>query len=120
LPDGSSSCGHRADPLAVFVWMSALTQPESIRKSFLTCAYTVYLERAVPARREQGGAVDEALLKHVAPVHWNHIILTGDYNWRQNRRVEKGDFGRCVPPVRRLSVLWRPFRRTPPNTMPRG
>ena len=39
LPDGSSSCGHRADPLAVFVWMSALTQPESIRKSFLTCAY---------------------------------------------------------------------------------
>ncbi|NRO98794.1 Tn3 family transposase [Paraburkholderia sp. NMBU_R16] len=53
---------------------------------------TVYLERAVTARRAQGYQVDEALLKHVAPVHWNHVILTGDYNWRQNRRVEKGGF----------------------------
>ena len=33
-----------------------------------------------------------ALLKHVAPVHWNHINLTGDYSWRQNKRVEKGVF----------------------------
>ena len=32
------------------------------------------------------------LLKHVAPVHWNHINLTGDYSWRQNKRVEKGGF----------------------------
>ena len=31
-------------------------------------------------------------LKHVAPVHWNHINLTGDYSWRQNKRVEKGGF----------------------------
>ncbi|WP_429447349.1 Tn3 family transposase [Paraburkholderia sp. WC7.3g] len=39
---------------------------------------TVYLERTDPALRAQGGTVDDALLKHVAPVHWNHIILTGD------------------------------------------
>jgi hypothetical protein len=31
-----------------------------------------------------------ALLNHVAPVHWNHINPTGDYSWRQNKRVEKG------------------------------
>jgi TnpA family transposase len=53
---------------------------------------TVYLERAIGALRQQGRQVDESLLKHVAPVHWNHINLTGDYSWRQNKRVEKGGF----------------------------
>ena len=53
---------------------------------------TVYLERAIGALRQQGRQIDESLLKHVAPVHWNHINLTGDYSWRQNKRVEKGGF----------------------------
>jgi Tn3 transposase DDE domain len=54
---------------------------------------TVYLERAIGALRQQGRQVDQGLLKHVAPVHWNHINLTGDYSWRQNKRVEKGGSG---------------------------
>jgi TnpA family transposase len=33
---------------------------------------TIYLERAVNAMRAQGYLIDEALLKHVAPIHWNH------------------------------------------------
>jgi TnpA family transposase len=41
---------------------------------------TVYLEHAVAAPRAQGHHVDEARLKHVSPVHWNHVILTGNYN----------------------------------------
>jgi TnpA family transposase len=53
---------------------------------------TVYLERAIGALRQRGRQLDEGLLKHVAPVHWNHINLTGDYSWRQNKRVEKGGF----------------------------
>ena len=53
---------------------------------------TVYLERAIGALRKQGRQIDEGLLKHVAPVHWNHINLTGDYSWRQNKRLEKGGF----------------------------
>ena len=60
---------------------------------------TVYLDRAIGALRQQGHQVDDGLLKHVAPVHWNHINLTGDYSWRQNKRVEKGGF--------------RPFRLPP-------
>jgi hypothetical protein len=48
--------------------------------------------RAIGALRQQGRQIDEGLLKHVAPVHWNHINLTGDYSWRQNKRVEKGGF----------------------------
>jgi len=53
---------------------------------------TVYLERALAALRQQAPVVDERLLTHIAPIHWNHINLTGDYTWRQNKRVEKGGF----------------------------
>jgi TnpA family transposase len=53
---------------------------------------TVYLDRAVAALRQNGYAIDDKLLPHIAPVHWNHINLTGDYSWRQNKRVEKGRF----------------------------
>jgi TnpA family transposase len=41
---------------------------------------TVYLEQAIGALRQQGRQIDDSLLKHVAPVHWNHINLTGDYS----------------------------------------
>ena len=61
---------------------------------------TVYLERAVTALRQHGQMIDERLLTHVAPVHWNHINLTGDYTWRPNKRVEKGGF-RSLRPVAR-------------------
>jgi len=45
----------------------------------------------------QGYPIDDALLKHVAPIHWNHINLTGDYAWKQHRRVEKGGFRPLLP-----------------------
>jgi hypothetical protein len=53
---------------------------------------TVYLDRAIGALRRHGRQVDDGLLKHLAAVHWNHINLTGDYLWHQNKRVEKGGF----------------------------
>ena len=53
---------------------------------------TVYLDRAFKALQSQGVSIDQALLKHVAPVHWNHINLTGDYSWKQHGRVLKGGF----------------------------
>ena len=37
-------------------------------------------------------SVDDNLLEHVSPLGWEHINLTGDYVWRQNRRVESGKF----------------------------
>src|SRR6476660_6005160 len=52
--------------------------------------------------------------EHVAPVHWNHINLTGDYSWWQNKRVEKGDSGYSERHPR-LSVLYFPFRQTTPS-----
>lgn len=58
---------------------------------------TVYLERAVNAMRGRGYQFDESLFKHVAPIHWSHINLTGDYAWKQHRRVEKGGFRPLQP-----------------------
>jgi TnpA family transposase len=53
---------------------------------------TVYLERAIHALKTHGYPVDETLLKHLSPLGWEHINLTGDYVWRQNKKVEKGKF----------------------------
>ena len=60
---------------------------------------TVYLERAVQALRDSGKNVDEKLLPHMSPLGWEHINLTGDYNWRHGKQVEKGKFR----PLRTLS-----------------
>ena len=51
---------------------------------------TVYLERAVQALRDSGRTVDDTLLRHLSPLGWEHINLTGDYIWRQIRQVEQG------------------------------
>ncbi len=53
---------------------------------------TVYLERAVQALRDLGKTVDNSLLTHLSPLGWEHINLTGDYVWRQNKEVEQGNF----------------------------
>lgn len=63
----------------------------------ITLWNTIYLERAVNALRERS-MVNDALLGHLAPLGWNHIGLTGDYNWHANKRVAKGGFR----PLRRV------------------
>jgi TnpA family transposase len=52
---------------------------------------TVYLERAVQALKNHGQQVDDGLLKHLSPLGWGHINLTGDYVWRR-RKMKKGKF----------------------------
>lgn len=53
---------------------------------------TVYIERAVEALRESGQEIDDTLLSHLSPLGWEHINLTGDYIWQQDKRVERGRF----------------------------
>ena len=68
---------------------------------------TVYLGRAVQAIKEQrdkkqrgrdagqadeAGIFDESLLQDLSLLGWEHINLTGDYVWRQSRKVEKGKY----------------------------
>ena len=42
---------------------------------------TKYLDVAYADLRRQGRPVIEGLLRHVAPLGWEHIGLTGDYVW---------------------------------------
>lgn len=53
---------------------------------------TVYLDRAIAALRDHGVAIDIELLRHLSPVGWEHINLTGDYTWQTNRRAAQGRF----------------------------
>jgi hypothetical protein len=62
---------------------------------------TVYLSRAIQGLKAHGLLVDGNLLEHLSPLGWEHINLTGDYVWRQNRRVETKpevlEYARCLP-----------------------
>ena len=53
---------------------------------------TAYLERAVRALRRHGQKLGETLCKHRSPLGWQHINLTGDYVWKQNRIVGSGKY----------------------------
>ena len=53
---------------------------------------TVYLERVARALRRRDPAWDERLLRYLPPLGWEHIDLTGDYVWRQNRTRAPGKF----------------------------
>jgi TnpA family transposase len=53
---------------------------------------TVYLERAIESLKAHGYPVDDELIGHLSPLAWEHINLTGDYVWRQSKRVEKSKF----------------------------
>ncbi len=55
---------------------------------------TVYLNRVLTELRDKDEIIDNDLLQHVSPLGWEHINLTGDYSWRQNKQVEKGKFRR--------------------------
>ena len=53
---------------------------------------TVYLERAARALQRRAAPPDENLLRYLSPLGWEHINLTGDYVWRQNRPRTPGKF----------------------------
>ena len=43
---------------------------------------TVYFARVVDSLKGKGRTIPSHLLKHVSPVSWEHINLTGTYSWR--------------------------------------
>ena len=74
---------------------------------------TVYLERAIGALRQQGRQVDEGLLKHVAPVHWNHINLTGGLLLAAEQTRREGRFPATQDLARTLAYFISPFVKRP-------
>ncbi len=53
---------------------------------------TVYIERALIALRDKGEPIRDDLIRHLSPLGWEHIDLTGDYVWNLNRNVTQGNF----------------------------
>jgi hypothetical protein len=49
---------------------------------------TVYIERAIGASTRSGFAIDPELFKFLSPLGWEHINLTGDYQWRGHRLAQ--------------------------------
>jgi len=72
----------------------------------ITLWNTVYLERAT-ALLAKSTAFDPALLRHLSPLGWEHVNLTGDYTWRSDRRVAKGGFRPLRNPASALASPWR-------------
>ena len=46
---------------------------------------TKQLGLAVAARMKEGKDCTDALLSHISPLGWAHILLTGEYRWRKPR-----------------------------------
>ena len=53
---------------------------------------TVYIEKAVNVLRESGENIPDDLLKHISPLGWYHISLTGDYTWNIDLRKSAQTF----------------------------
>jgi hypothetical protein len=51
---------------------------------------TKYLEVAYTKLRRQGVTINEDLLRHVAPLGWENIGLTGDYVWSTADQLPAG------------------------------
>ena len=54
--------------------------------------WTLVLAGPIAQLRDYSYEVNEALLPHISPLGWEHINLTGDYVWQQNKSVGQGQF----------------------------
>ena len=74
-----------------------------------------YLEVAYTELRRQGRAVNETLLRHVAPLGWEHIGLTGGLRLEHRRRAACWPAQAAAPPPiasGSLTFTLRPTCRT--------
>jgi len=52
---------------------------------------TVYLAEAIETLKKEGVEIKEEYLRHLSPLGWEHINLTGDYQWNfKEARCKKG------------------------------
>ncbi len=52
----------------------------------------VYETRGDSGLTDAGKPVNTDLFQYLSPLGWEHINLTGDYVWRQSRKLEDGKF----------------------------
>lgn len=51
---------------------------------------TVYLDRAITQLKRAGRNIPDTLLKHISPLSWEHINLTGIYTWDAEHQMPDG------------------------------
>lgn len=51
---------------------------------------TVYIDRAVAQLKRTGRNTPDTLLKHISPLSWEHINLTGLYTWDTEHQMPEG------------------------------
>ncbi|CBJ90455.1 transposase (fragment) [Xenorhabdus nematophila ATCC 19061] len=64
----------------------------------ITLWNTVYIENAINLLKRKGLHLNTQLLSHLSPLGWEHINLTGDYIWRNNKKLAEGKY-RPLRPV---------------------
>src|SRR3546814_18899585 len=67
---------------------------------------TRYLEQAAGAL-----AIPEDIARHIAPLGWEHISLTGDYSWNFESRPDQGQLRPLRLPSSLLAACWRLDRK---------
>ncbi|MBX4421446.1 Tn3 family transposase, partial [Mycobacterium tuberculosis] len=50
----------------------------------------VYLSRATAHLRQRGRHIPDELLRHISPLSWEHINLTGIYSWDTEQQLPEG------------------------------
>jgi hypothetical protein len=71
---------HRSRPLLSSRYLLAITRR--------TIHSDPYIERAVQGSARNGEVLDPKLLKYLSPLGWEHINLTGDYQWKGKRPAQ--------------------------------
>ncbi len=64
----------------------------------ITLWNTVYIENVINILKRKGLNLNEQLLSHLSSLGWEHINLTGDYIWRNNKKFAEGKY-RPLRPV---------------------
>ena len=65
---------------------------------------TVYLDRAASYLRMARRTIPDDLLKHISPLSWEHINLTGIYTWDSEHQMPEGFRSLRLPaPIRRAA-----------------
>ncbi len=72
-------------------------------------------ERATQGLVEAGKPVDGELLQFLSPLGWEHINLTGDYVWRQSRRLEDDEVSALTDARKTLAYDFFRILRAPLN-----
>ena len=58
-------------------------------------------------------AGDDALLQHVSPVGWRHIILPGDYGWHGDKQLKYLPPAYFARSTGTLLILWLAYSKLP-------